>query len=95
MPLIFPFRDHPLHPAYVAKNEAATVWMAEKRNATAAAAEGPYRVGLNFSVSRPSESAAASERNGSIIGSFCHGGRFCHSAVGPKVKPFCEVNHRS
>ena len=30
--------DHPLHPAYVAKNEAATAWFAEKRDASAAAA---------------------------------------------------------
>jgi hypothetical protein len=30
--------DHPLHPAYIAKNEAATAWFVEKRNASAAAA---------------------------------------------------------
>jgi hypothetical protein len=30
--------DHPLHSAYIAKNEAALAWFAEKRDASAAAA---------------------------------------------------------
>jgi hypothetical protein len=30
--------DHPLHPAYIAKNEAASAWFAEKRDSAAAAA---------------------------------------------------------
>src|SRR4029077_6691886 len=35
------------------------------------------------------------ERNRSMTGSFCHSGWFCHSAVGPSVKPCCEMNHWS
>jgi hypothetical protein len=30
--------DHPLHPALIAKNEAASAWIVEKQSATAAAA---------------------------------------------------------
>jgi hypothetical protein len=30
--------DHPLHPAFIAKNEAASAWMVEKQSATATAA---------------------------------------------------------
>ena len=30
--------DHPLHPAFIAKNEAASAWIAEKQNSNAAAA---------------------------------------------------------
>jgi len=30
--------DHPLHPAFIAKNEAASAWIVEKQSATAAAA---------------------------------------------------------
>jgi hypothetical protein len=30
--------DHPLHPAFIAKNEAASAWIVEKQNAAAAAA---------------------------------------------------------
>jgi hypothetical protein len=30
--------DHPLHPAFIAKNEAASAWNAEKQSSNAAAA---------------------------------------------------------
>jgi hypothetical protein len=30
--------DHPLHPAFIAKNRAASTWIVEKQSATAAAA---------------------------------------------------------
>ena len=30
--------DHPLHPAFITKNEAASAWIVEKQSATAAAA---------------------------------------------------------
>jgi hypothetical protein len=39
--------DHPLHPAYIAKNEAATTWFAEKRNEAV-----PIRVGRDPRRSR-------------------------------------------
>jgi len=38
--------DHPLHPAFIAKNEAASAWIVEKQSATAAAAWGLYGVDI-------------------------------------------------
>ena len=59
---------------------------------------GPYTPGFVADPAMAAELAeigviSASERNGSIIGSSCHNGWFCHSAVGPRVKPCCEANH--